>query len=162
MQEVLDVFEKLNIEYNLIRHPAIFCRADEEKVKGIDFGGVVCKNLFLKDKKANKFYLVSLPVEKRANLKKISDELECARLSFGNDDELWENLHIKSGSVSVLNVIGAPNTEVTFVIDKDILNIPKVSFHPNDNTASICFSPNEITKIMDKYNKEYIFLEVEE
>ena len=51
MQEVLDVFEKLNIEYNLIRHPAIFCRADEEKVKGIDFGGVVCKNLFLKDKK---------------------------------------------------------------------------------------------------------------
>ena len=106
--------------------------------------------------------MVSLPVEKRANLKKISDELESARLSFGNDDELWENLHIKSGSVSVLNVIGAPNTEVTFVIDKDILNLPKVSFHPNDNTASICFSPNEITKIMDKYNKKYIFLEVEE
>ena len=48
MQEVLDVFKKLNIDYKLIRHPAIFCKADEYKVKDIDFGGVKCKNLLLK------------------------------------------------------------------------------------------------------------------
>ena len=162
MQEVLDVFKKLNIDYKLIRHPAIFCKADEYKVKDIDFGGVKCKNLFLKDKKTNKFYLVSLPVEKRADLKKISDGLHSSRLSFGNDEELWQKLHIKAGSVSILNVIGAPNTDVTFVIDKEILKLPKVTFHPNDNTASMCFNPCDIVKIMESYNKEYIFLEVEE
>ena len=49
MQEVLDVFEKLNIEYNLIRHPAIFCRADEEKVKGIDFALLALHGQFGED-----------------------------------------------------------------------------------------------------------------
>lgn len=162
MQEVIDVFENLHIEYKLIRHPAVFSKADDYKVKDIDFGGVICKNLFVKDKKANKFYLVSLPKDKRANLKKISDEIGCARFSFGNDEELWKKLHIKPGSVSILNVIGAPDTDVTFVIDKDILNLPKVSFHPNDNTASVVFSPSDIEKIMKQYNKQYMFLEVEE
>ena len=66
MQEVIDVFENLHIEYKLIRHPAVFSKADDYKVKDIDFGGVICKNLFVKDKKANKFYLVSLPKDKRA------------------------------------------------------------------------------------------------
>lgn len=161
MEEVIEVFKSLNIQYNLIRHPAIFCRADEDKVKDIKFDGQVCKNLFLKDKKEKKFYLVSLPVTKRADLKKISDELGSHRLSFGNDEELWDKLHIKSGSVSVLNVIGAPDTDVTFVLDKEIMSLEKVSFHPNDNTASISFAPESIVKIMDNYNKKYMFLEVE-
>lgn len=161
MEEVLDVFKSLDIEYKLVRHVAIFNRNDEELVKEIDFGGVCCKNLFLKDKKNNVFYLVSMPVDKRADLKKISEELKSDRLSFGNEQELWENLHIKPGSVSILNVIGAPETKVTFVIDKNLENIERVSFHPNDNTASISFESKNITKILDKYNKKYVFLEVE-
>lgn len=162
MEQVLDVFKLLNIDYNLIRHPAIFCRADEYKVKDIKFDGQVCKNLFLKDKKTNIFYLVSLPANKRADLKKISDELKSHRLSFGNEEELWEKLHIKPGSVSVLNVIGAPDTDVTFVLDKNIMNYERMSFHPNDNTASVTFNPEDIIKIMEKYNKNYMLLEVEE
>lgn len=161
MEEVLDVFKSLNIEYKLVRHVAIFNRKDESLVKDIDFGGVCCKNLFLKDKKNNVFYLVSMPVDKRADLKKISEELDSDRLSFGNEQELWDNLHIKPGSVSLLNVIGAPDTKVTFVIDKNLENVDRVSFHPNDNTASISFESKEITKILDKYNKKYMFLEVE-
>ena len=53
MEQVIQVFNDLNIEYKLIRHPAVFCRADEDKVKDIKFDGVICKNLFLKDKHKN-------------------------------------------------------------------------------------------------------------
>ncbi len=162
MEEVIDVFEELGITYDIVRHPAIFNRQDEELVKNIDFKGECCKNLFLKDKKEKVYYLVSLPVSKRADLKRISDELNSHRLSFGNDEELWDKLHIKPGSVSVLNVIGAKDTDVTFVIDKELLSKELVSFHPNDNTASISFAPENIAKILDKYDKKYIFLEVEE
>lgn len=161
MEEVLNVFKELNIEYKLIRHEAIFNRKDEEKVKGIDFHGEVCKNLFVKDKKNNCFYLISMPVSKRADLKKIAEELNSDRLSFGNEDELWKKLHIKPGSVSVLNVIGAPDTDVVFILDEKLKEIDKVSFHPNDNTASISFDSCDITKILDKYNKNYMYLEVE-
>ena len=161
MEEVINVFKALNIDYSIIRHPAIFNRKVEEMLKDIKFEGKCCKNLFLKDKKANVFYLVSLPVTKRADLKRISDMLHSHRLSFGNESELYEKLHIKPGSVSILNVIGAPDTDVIFVVDKELLNESKVSFHPNDNTASITFAPENIAKIMDNYNKKYMFLEVE-
>ncbi len=161
MEEVLNVFKTLDIDYKLIRHVAIFNRKDEELVKNIDFDGEICKNLFVKDKKNNKFYLISMPVSKRADLKKIADELNSDRLSFGNEEELWEKLHIRPGSVSILNVIGAPDTDVTFVIDENLKNCERVSFHPNDNTASISFESKNLTKILDKYNKEYLFLEVE-
>lgn len=161
MEEVLNVFKTLDIDYKLIRHVAIFNRKDEELVRNIDFDGEICKNLFVKDKKNNKFYLISMPVSKRADLKKIADELNSDRLSFGNEEELWEKLHIRPGSVSILNVIGAPDTDVTFVIDENLKNCERVSFHPNDNTASISFESKNLTKILDKYNKEYLFLEVE-
>ena len=161
MEEVLNVFKTLDIDYKLIRHVAIFNRKDEELVRNIDFDGEICKNLFVKDKKNNKFYLISMPVSKRADLKKIADELNSDRLSFGNEEELWEKLHIRPGSVSILNVIGAPDTDVTFVIDENLKNCERVSFHPNDNTASISFESKNLTKLLDKYNKEYLFLEVE-
>ena len=121
MEEVIEVFEKLNIEYKLVKHP----------------------------------------VDKKADLKKISDGLGSSRLSFGNEEELWEKLHIKPGSVSILNVIGAPDTDVTFVLDKELVGAGFVSFHPNDNTASIAFDEKNIQKIMDEYNKTLLFMEVE-
>ncbi len=161
MEKVIEVFEKLNIDYTLVRHPALFSEADEYKVKDIDFCGIKCKNLFLRDKGKHNYYLVSLPVEKRADLKKISEELGSSRLSFGNEVELWDKLHIKPGSVSILNVIGAPDTDVTFVLDKELVGAGNVSFHPNDNTASIAFDADNIKKIMEEYNKTLLFLEVE-
>ncbi len=161
MEEVINLFNSLNIEYKLVRHEAIFTGKDEEKVKNIDFGGEICKNLFLKDIKNKCFYLVSMPINKRADLKKIAKELDSNRLTFGNEEELWENLHIRPGSVSMLNVIRAPETEVIFVLDKELKNIDRVSFHPNDNTASIAFDTQNITKILDNYGKKYMFLEVE-
>ena len=161
MEEVIEVFEKLNIEYKLVKHPALFGVADEYKVKDIDFCGIKCKNLFLRDKGKHNYYLVSLPVDKKADLKKISDGLGSSRLSFGNEEELWEKLHIKPGSVSILNVIGAPDTDVTFVLDKELVGAGFVSFHPNDNTASIAFDEKNIKTIMDEYNKTLLFMEVE-
>ena len=161
MEEVIEVFKKLNIDYTLVKHPAIFCEADEYLVEGIDFHGIKCKNLFLRDKAKHNYYLVSLPVEKRADLKKISEELGSSRLSFGNEKELWDKLHIKPGSVSILNVIGAPDTDVTFVLDKELVGAGNVSFHPNDNTASIAFDSDSIKTIMDEYNKTLLYLEVE-
>ena len=160
MEKVIEVFEKLNIDYTLVRHPAIFSEADEYKVKDIDFCGIKCKNLFLRDKGKHNYYLVSLPVEKRADLKKISEELGSSRLSFGNEVELWDKLHIKPGSVSILNVIGAPDTDVTFVLDKELVGAGNVSFHPNDNRATIFISVSDMFKILDDLDYRYELIEL--
>lgn len=159
-KDVYSLFEKLDIKYELILHPALFKSTDTEH-EMIDFkGAVCCKNLLLKDKKANKYFLVALQINKRADLKLIASKLNTSRLSFASDEELFENLGIKSGSASILNIILKPDTKVKFVIDKELLNFEKVCFHPNVNTTSISFSPKKIKEILIYYNSDYIFLDI--
>ncbi len=159
-EEVYNVFDRLKIPYEVIRHNAIYKSSDRGNLE-IDFrGAVCCKNLFLKDEKNGKKYLVSLKLSKRANLKLLQSELGSNRLTFASDTELFENLGIKSGNASILNIICKPNTSVLFVIDKELLNFDKVCFHPNVNTASISFSPNYVCDILESYKANYIFLDV--
>lgn len=159
-RQVYDFFDKLNIEYSVVNHKAIFSEKDGD---GIDkkCEGIVCKNLFLKDKREEtKFYLVSLPLHKRANIKELEKKLGIKKLTFGNEDELFKKLNILPGSVSILNVIDASTTDVTFLVDSCLLTFDKVCFHPNDNTSSISFKSSNIEKILKYFNVEYEFLEM--
>lgn len=159
-QDVYDLFNKLEISYEVITHPAIFKAADREFID-IDFkDSVCCKNLLLKDEKNGDLFLVSLEIDKRANLKNIASVLGTNRLTFAKEDELIENLGVKSGSASVLNIIAKPNTCVKFVVDKNLLKLEKIAFHPNVNTASISFSPLRLEEILKYYNANYIFIDV--
>ena len=81
-RQVYDFFDKLNIEYSVVNHKAIFSEKDGD---GIDkkCEGIVCKNLFLKDKREEtKFYLVSLPLHKRANIKELEKKLGIKKIKY--------------------------------------------------------------------------------
>lgn len=158
--KVLDVFNELGIEYELIEHPPLFTCADDKKYR-ISYNGTVFKNLFLRNKKKTKYYLVSLPVDKRADLKAIGEKLNDKNLSFGSDEALLEKLNITTGAVSILNIIGVENTDVKFIIDETALKCDRVGFHPNDNTATLMFKPSEIEKIMNKYNADFEFANID-
>lgn len=159
-EKVEEIFKKLNIQYEMITHENIYTSEDG---KDIDFkGATCCKNLFVKEQSGinkGKLYLISLAIDKKANLKEISNKLGISRLTFGNDDEMYENLGIRSGSASVLNVIEKDNTDVTFIVDNELLQYEKVAFHPNDNSKSIIFHPINIKTILDNYSVEYVFLD---
>ena len=121
---------------------------------------MVCKNLFLTTKKKDIFLLYSLPINKRADLKSIASILNTKRLEFGDEDLLLSKLNIKRGSVSVLNIILKKDTDVLFILDKDMFKYSRVSFHPNDNHASLSFPPNDILKILDFFNAKYKIVEI--
>ena len=100
--EVYKLLDKLNIEYTKIEHPPLFTCENNEKYN-IKFDAVVCKNLFIRNSNKSQYYLVSLPLEKRVDLKSLQMLLEEKRLSFGNENVLEEKLGIKSGAVSIFN-----------------------------------------------------------
>ena len=157
---VYKLFEDLKIPYELIEHRALHKASDNEKYN-IDFKGVVCcKNLFVKDSKTEEKYLVSLAIDKKADLKFLKEELKSNRLTFANEDELYQNLGVKSGSASILNITLKPDTKVVFLVDKQIFEFDKVCFHPNINTKSICFSPKYLIDILDYYDAKYLLLDV--
>ena len=121
--------------------------------------------MFLRNDKKSKYYLVCLPLNKRADLKKIAEIIGEKRLSFANEKELSEYLNISPGSVSYLNVITAAirsekYKEVEYVIDKKLITSRKIGFHPSDNTATVVTSPISILKLYDEYNLKYITIDI--
>jgi Uncharacterized conserved protein len=158
-EKVYEIFKLLNIEYEKINHPALVTCEDIEKYK-VKIDGVDCKNLFIRNKDKSKYYLVCLPVGKRANLKELEEKLNETRLSFGNEEMLYEKLKITKGSVSLLNIIEVEKTDVKFIIDQSLIGVKKVGFHPNVNTATILFPATGIDKIMQYYNVEYKFVKL--
>ncbi|MDR1531233.1 MAG: prolyl-tRNA synthetase associated domain-containing protein [Clostridiales bacterium] len=157
--EVYALFDALGIEYSVAEHPPMFSQADNEKHR-VNIGAVIFKNLFLRNADKSRYYLLALPLTKRADLAKLREILGESRLSFGGEDALLEKLNIRPGSVSFLNIIGKPDTDVTFLIDKEICGSERFGVHPNDNTATIIFVPQEIPKILDHFGAKYWFVEV--
>ena len=158
--QVYEVLDKLGIPFEKVDHPALFSQADNEKnPRNID--AVILKNLFLRNKKKSKYYLFTLPLEKKADLVLLRKTLEETNLSFGDETALEEKLNIKKGSVSLLNIIGVESTDVIFVIDREVLRYERIALHPNDNTASVIFSPEDIYKVLDYYDAKYDFVSLE-
>lgn len=155
--EVYKLLDKLNIKYTKIEHPPLFTCEDNKKYN-IKFEALVCKNLFIRNSNKSRCYLVTMPLEKSLDLKALKMLLEETRLSFANEEALEQKLGVKSGAVSIFNVINMKDNGVSFILDKDILKYEKVAFHPNVNTATITINSEELYKILECYNAKYKFV----
>lgn len=157
--EVYKLLDKLNIEYTKIEHSPLFTCEDNKKYN-IKFDAVVCKNLFIRNSNKSQYYLVALPLEKKLDLKSLQIILEETRLSFGDENILEEKLGVKTGSVSIFNIINLKEKDIIFILDEDILEYEKVGFHPNINIATVIFNPKELHKIFEYYNIKYKFIKM--
>ena len=112
--------------------------------------GEVCKNLFLRDAKGERHFLVVLNKDKKADLKSIQKQLGCTRLGFASEGRLLEYLHLQKGEVTPLGIINDPDALVEVVLDNDLAGKTKLGFHPNDNTATLWISFNSLKKIIKR------------
>lgn len=158
-EQVYELLNKLNIKYEKIEHPALFTAEDNDKYN-IKIDAKVCKNLFIKNSNKTNYYLVALPLEKKANFKALQELLEETRLSFVQEEVLQQKLGVKHGSVSIFNVTNLKDKDIVFILDKEILQYEKIGFHPNINTATVIFNPKELYKIFDYYNVKYKFMDI--
>ncbi len=145
--KVIEILDTLMIKYERFDHPAVYTVAEAKAV--CDFKEHGCKNLFLKDRKTKKYFLVILPDDKKANIKSIETFLGQKNMTFANESEMLEYLNLTPGAVSPFGLINDKNKIVTAVIDEDISNSGSVSFHPNVNTCSVLLSYEDFMKFID-------------
>src|SRR3977135_3413350 len=79
-----------------------------------------CKNLFLRNQKGNRHYLVILTHSKKADLKTMADQIGDGKLSFGSPERLMTHLGLAPGSVSPFGLINDREHAVRVVIDRDL------------------------------------------
>jgi len=146
-KQVYDLLEQLEIPYTRHNHPPVYTVEQAEK-HWTQIRGAHCKNLFLRNKKGNRHYLVILEAAKAADLKSLRYKLGEDRLSFASPERLKRNLDLEPGSVSPFGLINDHENKVQVVIDKDLKDAEEVNFHPNVNTATLGISFSDFEKFL--------------
>ena len=157
MNNVFSFLKRLNIDYEVFDHPAVFTVEDTKKYP-INAVYGESKNLFLKNRKENKYYLVTLPAQKQLDLKNLATVLGEKGLSFANEENLMNYLGLSPGAVSPFGLINDINHEVIFVIENNLLEHKKLGFHPNINIQTVILATDDFKKFIASTNNQIIYL----
>src|SRR3954447_855227 len=122
--------DALGIVFERYEHAAAATVQDAEAHwAGID--AMHFKNLFVRNQKGTRHYLLIIRHLKRADLRAIADQIGDGKLSFCSPDRLMTYRGVARESVSPFGLIHDREHAVRVVIDRDLKNAARVSFHPN-------------------------------
>ncbi|MCL1875458.1 MAG: prolyl-tRNA synthetase associated domain-containing protein [Synergistaceae bacterium] len=152
---VFDKLDELKISYSVIEHPPVYTIEEMDSL-GIFEDVSVCKNLFVRNDKGNKHYLISIRKDKQANLKEIAARISASRLSFASEDRLQKYLGLKKGEVTPLGIINDAEHSVILILDSDLKGDNLLGVHPNDNTATVVLSYVSLIKYIEYFGNNYI------
>ena len=138
-----DFLDELGIEYKRTDHE----RADNmEACNEIDavLGVLICKNLFLCNRQKTNFYLLMMPGDKKFKTKELSSQINSARLSFADAEDMLRYLDIEPGAVSIMGLMNDHGNTVRLLIDEDVLKDEYVGCHPCVCTSSLKIRTQDI------------------
>ena len=172
IKEVLDFLDQHNISYKLHTHPPLpTIELALEYWKDID--STHCKNLFFRNHKGNRHYLVVFECHKELAIHSLEQMLKQGKLSFASAERMERCLGLLPGSVSPLGLIHDPRTEeltkehfpnghrVKLFLDSYLKTAERVSFHPCDNTGSVVLSNAAFMRFLEIWGGESEWIDVE-
>jgi len=146
---IFAALQALDIAYQVFEHPAVNT-AEDAAVFWRSIPAVPVKNLFLRNKKGDRHYLVILGIEKQADLRQLVRVIGDDRLSFGSPERLQKYLGVTPGSVSPLGLIHDTTHAVRVIVDSDLRAAERLIVHPNDNTASLTISGTDFVRFLEE------------
>jgi Ala-tRNA(Pro) deacylase len=146
-QSVQSRLEELGIAYTRHEHPPT-ATVEEATAHWAGIDATHCKNLFLRNQKGSRHYLVVLTATKKADLRKVADQIGDGKLSFASPERLMTHLGLTPGSVSPFGLINDPDHSVRVVLDRDFQTSTRLAFHPNLNTATLTISAADFAKFL--------------
>lgn len=153
------VLEELKIEFEYSEHPPA-PTIEEAKKYWINLEASHCKNIFFRNHKGNRHYLVILSYTQVLNIHDLEKRLKQGKLSFASEKRMMKYLGLKPGSVSPFGLINDTENHVHLFIDKNLLQSDKISFHPNENTASLIIDFSDFERFLKWTGNSYEFLEL--
>lgn len=156
--KVFDKLKELDINFDLYEHPPL----DTIEIalnywKNID--ATHCKNLFFRNHKGNRHYLVIIKDTTPFSIHSLEKKLKQGKLTFGSEKRLMKYLGVKPGSVSPFGLINDVEHHVYLFMDKQLNKPGKISFHPNDNTASMVIEFEDLIRFIRAMGNGYEFID---
>ena len=149
-QEVKTYLEEKNISFEWVEHKAVYTIEEMEEL-GLEDMQEIAKNLFLRDQKGKRHFLVVIRADKQANLKELGEKLGAGKLSFASEERLEKYMKLKKGAVTPLGILNDEACAVEVYFDKDFVEAERIGVHPNDNTASVYLKTEDLLNIIREH-----------
>jgi len=155
--KVLRVLNELDIEYSIYEHPPV-PTVEAAIPFWKDINATHCKNLFFRNHKGNRHYLVILKHQKQLKIRDLEQKLKQGKISFASPKRMEKYLGLSGGSVSAFGLINDPENHVHLFMDAALQSARNISFHPNENTATLVISFESFIRFLDWTGNSYEFI----
>jgi Ala-tRNA(Pro) deacylase len=155
--ELYKVLDELKIQFEYYEHPP--APTIEEAIKyWEDLKATHCKNIFFRNHKGNRHYLVILEHRQALDIHDLEKRLKQGKLTFASPERLMKHLSLTPGSVTPFGLINDKANHVYVFFDENLKKSDKISFHPCINTASLVISFSDFERFMKWTGNEYEYL----
>ena len=156
---VITYLEKLDIPFELFEHPPV-PTVEEALPYWKDIDASHCKNLFFRNHKGNRHYLVILDHRRQLNIRDMEQRLKQGKISFASPKRMERYLGLNAGSVSLFGLINDSENHVHLFIDKGLQSAKRISFHPNENNATLVISFASFLRFLESCGNSYEFIKL--
>ena len=105
---------------------------------------IICKNLFFCNRQKTDFYLLMMPGTKKFKTKELSSQIDSARLSFADPEDMLKYLDIEPGAVSIMGLMNDKEHKVQLLIDEEVLDGEYLGCHPCVCTSSLKLRTSDV------------------
>jgi len=159
IQQVFDKLEALGIPYEAQYHPPTPTIEDVLRYWK-DADALHCKNLFFRNHKGNRHYLVIFDCRQNLSIRQLELMLKQGKLTFASEKRMIKYLGVQAGSVSPFGLLNDHEKHVVVFVDKNLRKANRLSFPPNDNTCSVAISVNDFIRFMEEQGNRFEFLKL--
>jgi Ala-tRNA(Pro) deacylase len=152
--------DEWGVAYQRHDHPPVYTCEEAERLGPRETDAIHTKNLFLRDKKGRRHWLLVTTCEKAVDLKGLAPRLGADNLSLGSADRLLRHLGVTPGAVTLLAVVNDPERVVKVVIDRSAWTGAPLRCHPLVNTATLVIPAAGIERVLERTGHEPTFVDV--
>lgn len=145
MFQILEFLDTHSVRYKLFEHKAVFTCAEAREVAP-DLPGVATKNLFLRDDKGKRHFILVTPDNKQVDLKRLGSELGVKQLGLASAERLQRFMGLEPGAVTLLGIVNDGENLVEVLLDKELANAEAICCHPLVNTSTLVIPWEDVLK----------------
>ncbi len=168
-ETVLTYLRDHNIPFTNYNHPE-GKTIEEARRWWLDDGSMHCKNLFFRNHKGTRHYLVCFDCNYDLAIHDLEQRLKASllaqglpspgKLSFASPERMMKYLGLEPGSVSPFGLINDLNNDVHLFLDENISKSPTLSFHPNDCRGTVVIRTEDFERYLTSVGNTYEYIKL--
>jgi Ala-tRNA(Pro) deacylase len=157
--ELYKILDELGIVYEYLEHPPA-PTIEEAKKYWKDLEATHCKNIFFRNHKGIRHYLVIIEHTQALDIHDLEKRLKQGKLTFASPQRMMKYLGVPPGSVTPFGLINDHENHVHLFLDENLKKSTRISFHPCINTASLVMDFCDFEKFLKWTGNSYEYLKL--